>query len=230
MRHRGPQRAGLLDALRGRNDDRRRHRPAAAHALLRPLRQERRLVGFAAPVPLRPAEPAAPRRLLGHRRAGGHRPRNGEAGRGFRMRRALHLYFGRRAPRRVPRPAARGAARMGRRGLDTRPAEPRDRRADRRGRTAAHEAHGRTRQRGPRRHRRRSGPGRGAGLRHDRQRGARRVRRRTARGRQSAAASARPGPAARLAAQRMVAARGRRNAGRRHRAESRPSKLCGAGQ
>ena len=40
---------------------------------------------------------------------------------------------------------------MGRRGLDTRPAEPRDRRADRRGRTAAHEAHGRARQRGPRR-------------------------------------------------------------------------------
>ena len=102
-------------------------------------------------------------------------------------------------------------------GVDPRSAQRPHARVDRRPRTGADETLGTPHQRGARRHRRRTGAGRGARCRHDRRRGARRLRFGADRRRQSAARAPRSRPAAPLAPQRLVARRGGRSARGVHR-------------
>jgi len=79
---------------------------------------------------------------LGHHRAGQHRPQRGEGGRSARLRGGLHLHVGRRPRGTLSLPAARRTARMGRRGVDPRPAERPHARTDRSPRTGPDETLG----------------------------------------------------------------------------------------
>ena len=184
--HCGEKCRGLLDPRRDGDHHRRGHRPATTGGLLRPLRQDR-ICRIAPAIPLRAHHTPALRLEMGHRRAGQHRPQRRPRRRGAGMPHRLYLDLGRRARGTLSRKAARRTAPMGRRGVGPRPAERPHAQSDRRARTGADEAFGHPDQRGARRHRGRSGAGRGPRRRTARRSGARCFHARTARSGQSPA-------------------------------------------